>query len=469
LLWSNKVALAAEGGDKLKPIKATWFILTAGIFILIFSTLLGASIVSKYNEINGFYKTNKVSVNILSNKSLQGKSSFTQDDIRHLQQFSFKDTDMAYAAESKSLAVYGENQTQANVLGVSDKYEMFHQIRLESGSFITSENRNEMVAVVDKELAIALFNNTNIIGMYIDLYDQRFRIIGVIDPDMSIIQTLADNGYGNIYMPVEHMLEYDANSKITSLEFRAASMGTTGKNVSGMTEALASIGKDASNYKIIDYNIEKILLEEKALFGIFIPGIGIIIMLLLLIKKRVVEIYAAINSALKENYFKDAIKLKYIKPGLLLLEIITALLFVYLVWDTVKFSIYIPTEYVPDELIDIGFFSELFKSLVQNKVQSAGYIPSSPEMKANVLSAIQSWNLYVGVLAGFPLYFLGLRLLELRNENTVKRLLYCCTVLLFSIILGLFILGIFNMPIVVNTKGVLIVFAFVFLSAVKIE
>ena len=65
LLWSNKLALDAKGGDKLKPFKLTNFILAAGTFILIFCTISGVSIASKYSEINGLYKTNKVSVNLL--------------------------------------------------------------------------------------------------------------------------------------------------------------------------------------------------------------------------------------------------------------------------------------------------------------------------------------------------------------------------------------------------------------------
>ena len=468
-MWSNKLALDAKGGDKLKPFKLTNFILAAGTFILIFCTISGVSIASKYSEINGLYKTNKVSVNLLDHIDPKGNSAFTQDNIKHLQEFSFKNIDLAYATEGKSFAAYENNQTQANIFGISNKYNKFHQINLKSGSFITSGNENEMVAVVDENLAIALFNNTNVVGMYIELYNQKFKIIGIIDSDDSMVQTLTDNGYGSIYIPVEHMLEYDVNSKITSIELMATDMGTTGKNIKAMNAALESIGKDSSNYRIVDYNVERILVEEKAQISIFIPGIVIIILLLLTIKKRALELFNTINIELKERYLKDILKLKYVKLSLIILEIVVALAFMYLVWITIRFAIYIPPAYIPDELIDITFFTETFERLMQNSVLNAGYVPTFSEMKLNILNIMQNWSLYIYMFAGLPLYYLGLKLLELDKRNILERLLYSCIFLVFSIVLSLFILKVFNMPIVVNTKEVLIVFAFVFLSAARIE
>lgn len=444
--------------------KLVRFILAAGIFLLIFNTLWGASVVSEYNEINGPYGTGKVSVNLLNNREQQGKNAFTLDEIKHLQEFYFKNADMAYASTDESSAVYEDNRTKANVCGVSDRYGMFHQIGMKTGSFITKGNSNEMVAVVDEELAIALFNNTNVVGMYIELYGHRFRIIGVTAAEGSAVRTLADNGYGSVYIPVEYMLEYNTNSRITAFETRTEYAGTTGRNISSMKEALASIGKDPSNYKLIDWNTQKILLEEKAWMIVFISGAGIIILLLKLFKKGVADIYGTVNSALEANYFREALKLKHVKLCLLILEAAAALVLAYAVWDAVKFSLYVPPEYIPDELIDMGFFHNLFESLAHARVQNAGYIPTFPEMKANALCMLQNWNMLITLFGGFPLYFLGLRLSELGQGNTVKHLLYCCGLIFFSILLSLLILRIFNMPIVVNTKGLLIVSAFVLLS-----
>lgn len=453
----------------MKPFKLTYGILATGIFILILSTLAGTSILSKYNEICGVYGTGKVSANLLDNLDPKGNSALKLEDIRHLREFSFKGMDMSYASEGKVIAAYEEDQAQANISGVSDMYNMFHQIRMKSGSFITSGNKKEMVAVVDEDLAIELFNNTNVVGMYLELYDRKYKIIGVAASDLSIAQTLTDNGYGSIYIPVEHMLEYDTNSKITSLEIRAADMGTTGININKMKDGLASISKNAADYNILDHSIEKKLMEEKAQASIFISGIGIIIILLHSIKKRVKEIYTTIRSALKDHYLKDVLRLKYIKLVLIFAEAVAVLTFILVVWNTVKFSLYIPTQYVPDELIDIEFFTDLFESLMQKNVNSVGDIPSLMEMKASVLGILQNWSLIVGVFVGFPSYCLGLKMLELKQEDTRNHMLYSCIFIAFSIALSLLILKIFNMPIEVNTGNLLIVSAFIMLSALRLE
>ncbi|KPU46145.1 macrolide export ATP-binding/permease protein MacB [Oxobacter pfennigii] len=447
----------------MKAFKPAYFILAAGIFILIFNSLFGWSITSKYSETNGVYKTNKVSVNVLKGSASQERSAFTMDDIRHMQEFSFKDTDMAYSSAEKSAVSYKDSRTEAEVYGVNYKYGMFHQIEFKSGSFITEGNKDEKVAVVDENLAEKLFNNDNVVGMPIELYGQEFKIIGVIKGDESIVQAITDSGLGNIYIPVEQMLIYDENSEITSFEVKAGG-NITGQNISKAKEALGSIGKNALDYKIIDYNLENILVSQKTRLCIFMAGMSAIIMLLYLIKKRAVDIYSIIKSGLKEDYFSDVLKLKCLMITMTMLEMVVIFVFIYLLWDNIKFSLYIPAEYVPNELIDIDFFSGLFKSLAQTKVQNAGYVPTYTEMKMNVLNIMQNWNACIGLLIGFPLYYLGLKLLELKEENCIKLLLYSCLCLISSIILGVLILLIFKMPVAVDIKGVSVVLAFIFLS-----
>jgi hypothetical protein len=451
----------------LKPLKLLYGILAVGIFLLTFNIILGASILSKFSEINGSYKTNKVSVNLLSSSNTQGNASFSKEDMEHLQGFSFKSWGIAYTSEGKSTVSYKDSKSEAEISGVSDKYSMFHQIKLKAGSFITSENEKEMVAVLDEPLAEALFNNTNVVNMHVELFHQQFKIIGIIASEESILQTLADSGRGHIYIPVDQMLEYSSNSKITSFEVTTSHAGTTGQNISNVKEALASIGKNPSNYKITDFTVENVLVEQKILLSIFIYGIGTILLLLLYIYKKAISIYGIFKLALKENYFKDAVKQKCVEISLVFLEILWSIALIYLIWKTVKFNLYIPPNFVPEELIDTTFYSDLFKSLIQEKVQNVGYIPTFWEMKLNLLCVIQNWNLCLGLLIGFPLYFLGLKLLSLEKKNTLNHLVYCCIFFIFSVLLDLLILLLLKLSIQINIKGLSLLFIFLFLWAVR--
>lgn len=449
----------------MKPSKLNYAILALGIFVLMLSTLAGAAVSAEFHDTCGAYGTGKVTADLLDNLDPGGSNALTLEDINHLEDFSFKGIELAYASEGRTMAAYEENQAQAVVAGVSGGYDMFHRLELKAGSFIMPGNREEMVAVVDEDLALELFNNTNVVGMHIKLYGRSFRIIGVVSGDGSIAGALTDDGCGSVYIPVEHMLEQDTGSRITSLEIRAEDMGTTVTNIDKMKEGLASIGKNTAAYRILDYNIEKRLMDEKAQGVVFISGIGVIIMLLCSIRKRLMKIYTTWKDAHKEYYLRDILRHEGAKLGLMLAEVIALPVFILVIWNAVKFNFYVPAEYIPDELIDVGFYSELFKSLVEKNVQSRGYIPSVMEMRMDALRTIMTWNLIAGVFAGFPAYLLGLRLLVRNQENQMKHMLLGTVFIGFSIVFSLLLLNLLSLPLTVDTEKLLVMAAFILLSA----
>ena len=371
---------------------------------------------------------------------------------------------MAYASRSKASAAYGENQVQADIAGVSDRFNMLHRIPMESGSFLTAGNSMEMVAVVDEQLAIELFGNTNVLGLYLELYGQHFKIIGVAEDDESIAGIMADDGLGRIYIPVGHLLLYDGSAMITSIEIMADDMGTTGINADRMKEGLASIGQNAADYRITDYNIEKKLLEEKAQAITFLSGAGLIIMLFVSVARGIQELFCVIKASLEKDYFKDALGKNRVKLLFGLLEITAITIMTALIWDAVRFNLYIPADYIPDELIDLQFFPTLAKNLMEKRVQGLGSIPSITEMKTGILSMLQGWNLAAAILAGYLPYMFGLRLLNTRQEKITGHMLYIAALIALSIAVSLPLPAVFKMPVTACGRELLIVSAFILFS-----
>ncbi len=453
------------GGGILKSSKLNHSILALGIFILILASLTGVAAAAELNELGGAYGTGKVTADLLDKASIKEGSAITMADIMHLEDFCFKGLELAYASEDKTTITNGEDQVLAAVAGVSGSYRMFHQLELKSGSFLTPSNKKEMVAVVDEDLALELFNNTNVVGMYIELYGISFRIIGVVSGGGSIITVLTDDGIGTVYIPVEQMLELDADTGITSIEIKAADMGTTGININRMKEGLASMGKNSADYRMLDYNIEKRLTEEKAQVVTFISGIGVIIMLLSSIRKRLKGVYGIWKSSYKVNYLMDVFRQEGKKLGFLLAEAAALLAIAVIVWNAVKFDFYIPADYIPDELIDMKFYSDLIESLLQKNVQSIGHIPSMMEMKTDALRALQYWSLYMAILAGFPSYFMGLRLSKRRPDSRLRRMVFSSVFIGICTALSLLLLGLMKLPVEIDTEGLLVLAAFIMLSS----
>lgn len=447
----------------LKPQKLAYGITALGIFMLVFCTLSGASIISEYEDSDGVYGAGSVSA-YLKDTPEKGGKVISEEDILHLQQISFKDADMAYTSMGKSTVAYGENRVQADITGVSDGFSSFRRIPMISGSFITAGNCKEMVSVVDEQLAIGLFGNTNVLGSYLELYGQHFKIIGVAANDASIAGMMTDDGYGTVYMPVEHMLLYNKSAMITSMEIRVDGIGTNDISSDKMKEGLASIGQNAADYTIVDHSIEKKLLEEEAEAIAFLAGAGLLLMLMGSIRRRLLEICSRVKTLNERYYLLDILRLGYKDLLLNLLEIAVMSALAVLVWDTISFRLYIPAEYLPEELIDLGFFLDLAKSLMEEKVQSLGNIPSPVMMKSGLLGMLQGWNLAAAIFSGFMTYVLGQRLLYNRQEGRTRLMLYSCASIALSIAVSLLVLAVFKLPTEIDNKELMVVSSFILLS-----
>ncbi|EGW40859.1 ABC transporter permease [Desulfosporosinus sp. OT] len=448
----------------LKPDKSAYpayFMLALGLLVLTWSTVLGSSLPAKLANLGGLHKTNKITATWLSSSHQPEAASFTLKDMRQLSQYNLRDYDLAYAVEASTSAAYQKNQSPAQVLGVNDRYDQFQQINLRSGSFLTFEQENQQVAVIDADLAQALFQNCNVVGLEIELYGRKFKIVGVAGNDRSLIETLADKGYGTVYIPAKMLLELEADSRLTSLAVATKDAGTTGRNAAVLEKALASIGQDPASYKIIDYNLAGRLMEQANLLCNFVAGMVAMIMLFGLLRRKIRDINHFCRLGLRGKYWSEMIKADAARLALSMAEVLALVAVMMLLWKLIRFSLYIAPENIPDELIDVSFWTDLMKKGIQTRMQRAGYIAPPGEVQLNVLNTIRNWNLFLNIFLGWPLFLLGLYQTQLLGEK-----LLCSVFLLAALSLGAALLMIIKMPPVIETGEVLLVFSSVFLTVV---
>lgn len=466
----------------MKPDKSAYpayLILALSILVLTWSALLGSSLPAELAELGGLHKTSKITATWLGNSNQPEGGSFSLEDMRQLTQYNLRDYDLAYATEASTTAAYQKNQSQAQVLGVNDRYDQFHQINLRSGCFLTFEQENQQVAVIDEGLALALFQNCNVVGREIELYGRQFKIIGVAGAtetagvtgadevaraDHSLIGTLTDKEYGTVYIPAKKLLELEEDCKITSLEVEARDAGATGRGAAVLEKALASIGRDPDNYKIIDYNVESLLMEQKNLLRNFITGAVAIVILFGLIRQKIGGIYRFVRLRLQEEYWSEMIRGAAARLVLGMAEVLALAAVMLLLWKLIRFTLYIPPENIPDELIDVSFYVDRFKNGIQTRLQSAGYAAPPGEVQLNILNTIQNWNLFLNIFLGWPLFLLGLYQIRLLKEKVLKVEVFCSVFMLAALSLGAALLLIMKMPPVIETGEVLLVFSSIFLT-----
>ncbi|ACV61420.1 hypothetical protein Dtox_0495 [Desulfofarcimen acetoxidans DSM 771] len=454
----------------MKPAQSAYpayLILALGLLVLAWSTVLGSSLPVKLGDLGGLHKTNKITATWLSNSHQPEEGSFSLQDMRQLTQYNLRDYDLAYAMEASTSAAYQKNQSPVQVLGVNDRYDQFHQINLRSGCFLTFEQENQQVAVINEDLAQALFRNCNVVGLEIELYGRKLKIVGVAGNDRSLIGTLTDKGYGTVYIPAKVLLELEADSRITLLEVETKDAGTTGRNTAVLETALASIGQDPANYKIIDYSVAVLLMEQENLLRNFVAATVAMVMLFDLLRRKIMDIYHFCRLRLRDKYWSEMIKGDAVRLMLGMAEILALVAVILLLWKLIRFSLYIPPENIPNELIDVSFWADLIKKGIQTRMQSAGYAAPLGEIQFNILNTIQNWNLFLNIFLGWPLFLLGLYQIKLLKEKLLKVELFCVVFMLAALSLGTALLWIIKMPPVTETGEMLLVFSSIFLAVVK--
>lgn len=84
---------------------------------------------------------------------------------------------------SNARLVYGSNNVQEQVVGVTAEYNTVRNLKVASGRFLTEEEIEAQgpVVVLGSELAIDLFEDENPVGLSIRIDAQPFQVVGVLE------------------------------------------------------------------------------------------------------------------------------------------------------------------------------------------------------------------------------------------------------------------------------------------------
>ncbi len=404
-----------------------------GIFLLLSIMIPGVSILEKAEALNGLVSMQKITVSVKNNLDPKGSNLLSQKDMDRIREV-FGGSMITHTIQA-ALPVSSESvSVKARVIGTDSFYSMFHEVRIKNGGFLTqeSDDRGEAVAVIEDDLAWQLFNTDNAVGNQIRIFGRTFRIIGIAVKDKSVIGRLSDDGNANIYIPSTIFFNLNKDAGISCFEVETVDDGTLGGNESEIINALQSIGRNPSGYKITDYNIERALMEQKPVIAIFIIGLITIIGAILYIKTIVVHLIAIFKSEAGNDYFFGLVR----RNIFLLLQTAgkagIAILFILGLWQCICFKLYINPVLVPDELIDISYYAGLIKEHFQTIAVNIGYIAPYAEQlfdKARVLSDVL---FFAGFLPGLLLLSTGLSLFRKHAMETDRLLLITGILLLVS-------------------------------------
>lgn len=404
----------------MKTSRLAGILLFSGIFLLVSGIFLSRSVYEKVLELNGPHGMEKVVVK-KGPISGQDHAPFTINDTDIVKD-ALEGYDLTYTASVHTTISGNEKNTETEVTGTSCIFPFFHEVRMIKGSFFTEKagDEEDAVAVIDERLAVKLFNTADVIGNEIEIAGKRFVVIGVWGHDGSIIQKLTDTGLPSLYIPASSLFELYGETSITHLEVGSPYNNTMGKNIEAVSKALQAAGKNPDNYTITDFNIQKALLGQKTDIIVFLTGLIAIGIFFSYLKNQFVSFRSAVREELENDYIKNIIRANLSRASVMLLKTAAVIMSAFILWQLVKFTLYIPPEYIPSDISDIAYFSGLINKNIEKSNLSSGYIASQSEQAVNTAGKIIDFIFCVNLFPGFVLFYTGMYRVRALKKDVIK-------------------------------------------------
>lgn len=457
----------------MKKREAAWILTFAGILLVLSCIILGKALVVECSRLNGGNSMQKVMVSVKNQMDRQGVNSFSLEDIKRLKK-ELSTKEISFAAQSglvNTSVSYEGRVLPVRLTGIDYRYPSFDSVTLKEGSFITQmqEEEGAMVAVIEEELARELFKTIQVTGKTLTLYDGVFRIIGVVKKEDTLLGKLTDDGLPDVYIPASVMLERDATARTTALQIKAAHAGTPEQNKDEVSFALRKIGKNPSNYTIIDYNLTLALIEQGPLLFLFALGIASILMGLVHIKSLLSGVYALIRDGCRTDYFSNVIRRNRRGIGTCLFEMVLLSAGIVFIWRGISFRPYIPARYIPDELINLSYYSDLIKGAIQGGIQNRGYVAPRSELIVNTVHGLVNLLSCISAVLGLLLLYTGFRDLEEIDMDSNGLVLIIALFFILSLAILAAVAFLTGLPYRLDVKSMGVVWAFLSLKALFIS
>ncbi len=214
------------------------------------------------------------------------------------------------------------------------------------------EISTETIAIISDKLALKLFFNTKAENKELKLNDKTFKIADVYNESSDFINDISKDGKERIYIPYTCVENY-RNLYVDSIAYSSDS-----------TSAPLIEQMDLSQYHPVDFSEKSKVIHtsEHMLYLSLYTGFCIIALRIWYLLCR--RYFSEIKNNLKENYFLKSINSIPQKYVLIILVGIGIPLILLVIFACSDFSIYISSEYIPnDNIFDVSYY---IKAIIEN-------------------------------------------------------------------------------------------------------
>ncbi|HEX2944955.1 MAG TPA: ABC transporter permease [Clostridia bacterium] len=450
----------------MRGIKGFFVLIFTGCLLLFSAIFLSGSVYEKIKELNGQVSMNKVSISLTETSRSNG-DYFSGEDIKDLKKLLGTDI-ISYSAQEKTFVSYNANTVDAGIVGTDELAPMFENIAIIKGAFFSEVDCREKsrVIVIDSDTAWKLFNNDDVLGCSVDVFGSRLKIIGVVKSDGSIIGRLTNDQSVKAYIPIQTYMDICSNSGITYVQFKADSGNMAGKSTDDAASAMLSIGKYPANYNLKDYSIKGVAMEQKPAIMLFLMGLFVISVLSIYAIRFLMKLIQDIKIECKTDYLINVVKAHRFKivKALILLALTGSVS--VLVWNLIRFGIYVSPDLISDDFTDISYYLDLIFEKVSGYFSTDVRAVPFQEIRSNAAEAVFNLVFYFGFIVGVLLFYAGLMLLKRLKISLENALLICGAALAAALGICALMALPAGFPVVIDLKGIIIYWSFVFANLV---
>lgn len=264
-----------------------------------------------------------------------------------------------YVFCSEQFTDLGRNDIRVKKVLVDEGYLEKEPFDPVSGSRISRQmiQQCEHVVLISREMAVKLFFTTDALGKKVMLDGSEYTVIGVYN-DRTF--PLAKDSFSRLYIP------YSSVNQWEEIAIDTIEIPWQGKNENHLKKLRLALGSYYNQYEVQDCRIAKLAARQGVKILNCVLGISIVYLLykkLLYIGNRFAE---DTKEKMKRYYLGTYLKKYKSQIGGLACLAISVAVFVMLLWRSLRFTVIIPTEYLPDEnIFDIAYYYHTLLGKVQ--------------------------------------------------------------------------------------------------------
>lgn len=321
------------------------------IFVIIFIYILSIGLLwgidSKIEGINGNLGYDKTIIRLRSSSIEEGLDKSKITVLKEL----IKDELMTYYTFYNTRIESEFNSENILLYGIGGDFKEFYSMDI-NGSFLTGQSQyyGENIIVLEDKLAGKLFGTTNVQGLTVELNGKKFKVMGVVSLDKSIVDKVLGKDQ-LAFIPLSAMKDINLHSlrdqseiPITNLEI---SMVNT--NFYLIEDMVRGLGISDTNFIIENLKFDGLKITQKRKILLFLISCIVIYQLIIELFSSIRTLKKKIKMSLEEDYFLNIIMKKWKIYMLDSLKIIILIVSIVFVWKIGSFRLHIEPNKIPTD------------------------------------------------------------------------------------------------------------------------